>query len=426
LNLLIRSARLIDSRHPLNGKKVDLHIRKGIIQKISKSITPSSCGPDVEVYEQKGLHVSIGWFDMAARFCDPGFEHKEDILTGTAAAAAGGFTGVLVMPDTCPPVQTKADVEYIINKSKNRPVDVFVAGALTTFLEGKDLAELYDMKQAGAVAFTNDKKPVNSAGQMLRALIYARNCNTVVLSHAMDVSLAGKILMNESMYSVLHGMKGTPALAEEIIIQRDLMLNHYAQSRIHFLTLSSSGSVSLIRDWKKKGSEVTSGIAAHQLWFTDECTGSYDSNFKVNPPFRTEQDRMALIQGLKSGVIDVICSDHTPQDTESKAVEYELAAHGIIGLETAFACAWTVLKKHLPLDVFIDKIAINPRNILNLAVPEIKEGQTANLTLFNPDEEWKFEQRHIHSKSKNTPFINTVFTGRPAAVIKGNSFVKIN
>ncbi|MBL7930176.1 MAG: dihydroorotase [Bacteroidia bacterium] len=420
---MIRSARLVDSRHPLNGKMVDIHIRKGVIQKISKTITPASCGADVKVISKDGLHVSIGWFDMAARFCDPGFEYKEDLITGAAAAAAGGFTGVLVMPDTFPVVQTKADVEYILNKSKNLPVEVHVAGALTQSLDGKDLAELYDMKQAGAVAFTNSKKPVTDAGQMLRSLIYARNCDSIILSHPNDYSLSGKLLMNESVNSVLYGMKGSPSIAEEVMLQRDLMLNAYSQSRIHFLTLSASGSVALIKEAKKKSEGVSAGIAAHQLWFTDESVGSYDSNFKVNPPFRTEVDKLDLIKGLKNDVIDVICSDHTPQDTESKDVEYESAKHGIIGLETAFACAWTVTRKQLTIEQLIEKISVNPRNILNLEVPAIEEGKKANLTLFRPDEEWKFEEKHIRSKSKNSPFINQVFTGRPVAIITGNDFI---
>lgn len=423
MNLLIRSARLVDGRHPLNGKTVDIHIRKGIIQKISKSITPASCGADVKVFSKDGLHVSIGWFDMAARFCDPGFEYKEDLISGAAAAVAGGFTGVLVMPDTFPPVQTKADVEYILNKSTNLPVDIHVAGALTQSLEGKDLAELFDMKQAGAVAFTNSKIPLPDSGQMLRSLIYARNCDTLILSHPNDISLSGKLLMNESVNSVLYGMKGSPAIAEEIMIQRDLMLNHYAQSRIHFLMLSASGSVALIKEAKKKMNGVTSGIAAHQLWFTDDSVGSYDSCFKVNPPFRTEADKLELIKGLKNDAIDVICSDHSPQDTESKDVEYESAKHGIIGLETAFACACTVLKKHLTIDKLIEKISINPRKILNLPLPVIEAGAQANLTLFNPEEEWTFEEKHIRSKSKNSPFINAVFTGRPVAIVSKNDFI---
>lgn len=360
---------------------------------------------------------------MAARFCDPGYEYKEDLVSGAAAAAAGGFTGVLVMPDTFPPVQTKADVEYILNKSKNLPVEIHVAGALTQSLEGKDLAELYDMKQAGAVAFTNAKKPVTDAGQMLRSLIYARNCGAVILSHPNEISLSGKLLMNESINSVLFGMKGSPSIAEVVMLQRDLMLNDYAQSRIHFMTLSASGSVALIKEAKKKMDGVSAGIAAHQLWFTDESVGSYDSNFKVNPPFRTEEDKLDLIKGLKNDVIDVICSDHTPQDTESKDVEYEMAKHGIIGMETAFACAWTVLKKYLTIDKLIEKISINPRKILNLNIPIIEEGAHANLTLFNPETEWKFEEKHIRSKSKNSPFINQLFTGRPVAVVSGSDFI---
>jgi dihydroorotase len=420
LNLLIRSARLIDSRHPLHGKRVDIHVRQGVIQKVAASIQPRSCGTDVKVVTAEGLHVSIGWFDMAARFCDPGEEYKEDIYSGAAAATAGGFTGVLLMPDIYPPVQSKADVEYILNKSRNLPVEIYVAGALTRDLKGETLAEIYDMKQAGAIAFTNSKNPVSDAGQMLRSLLYVHNCQSLVLSHPCDPSLAGKRLMNESVNSVLFGMKGAPALAEEIMLQRDLMLCQYAGCRIHFMSVSCHQSVAWLKEVRKKNTGVTAGIAAHQLFFTDDYLATYDTRFKVDPPFRTEKDRQALIKALQQDVIDVIYSDHTPQDQESKNVEFELARHGIIALETAFACAFTVLQNKLSLDKLIEKIAINPRKILHLPIPQIRPGEKANLTLFDPYREWIPDESEFRSKSKNSPFIGIKLKGKALGTVLGS------
>ncbi|MCZ2278079.1 MAG: dihydroorotase [Bacteroidia bacterium] len=426
MNLLIKSVHLVDNRSPLNGKQCDIHISQGIIRKIALAIRPESCGKDLTIVRRKGLHVSIGWFDLGANFCDPGFEYKEDILSGIEAAIAGGYTGVMLLPNTVPVIQNKEGIEYIRNKSRNNLVEVFPAGALTADCQGKELTEYFDMKSAGAVAFTDGKHTIADSGSMLRALQYAQNCNSPVIVHADDKCLSGKLLMNESENSVLFGIKGSPGIAEEVMVQRDIRLAHYADSRIHFLALSSAGSVELIRKAKKHFDKITAGVTAYQICFDDSCLSSYNTNFKLNPPLRTKADIAELIKGLADDTIDVIISDHTPEDIESKQVEFELARYGMIGLETAFAAVNTVAGKKLGLEKLVEKISIAPRKVLGLVVPEIKEGENANLTLFDPNEKWTFTRDEIHSRSANTPFFNTEFTGRVAGVVLNKNFTWIS
>lgn len=425
MNVLLKSVKIISPKTLLNSKTRDIFIKDGFINKIAENISEKECGKNILSFAHKGTCISIGWFDMKSNFRDPGFEMKEDIFSGMKAAAAGGFTGVALMPSTNPAIQTKADVEYIINKSKNNLVDIFPVGALSINREGKELAELFDMKQAGAVAFSDDKRAIIDAGFMLRSLLYAKNINAVVISYADDKSISGKNLMNESVNSVNYGMKGSPAIAEEIIIQRDIKLCEYTGSPIHFSTLSNSGSVELIRRAKKQGLPVSAEVCAHQLCFDDSFLSDYDANFKVKPPFRTQEDIKALIKGLEDGTIDVICSDHSPEDIESKNVEFEFAQYGIIGLETAFAAANSQLHKKLSIEQIIEKFTTRPREILHLPIPEIKEGVMANLTIFNPETEWTFTKEHIYSKSYNSPFINYKFKGKAIAVINNNRFEQL-
>jgi dihydroorotase len=406
----------------LNGKVKDIFIKDGIIKKIADKISEKEIGKNVKVFDQKGSCVSIGWFDMKANFRDPGHEMKEDIFSGMEAAKAGGFTGVALMPSTNPTLQTKADVEYILNKSKNNLVDIFPVGALSVNREGKDLSEMFDMKQAGAVAFTDDKHSVMDSGLMLRALQYSKNIDSLIISFADEKNISGKNLMNESVNSVYFGMKGSPSIAEELTVQRDLKLCEYAGAKIHFSTISSAGAVDLIRKAKKAGLKVTAEICSHQLCFDDSTLHDYDTNYKVKPPFRTKNDIKELIKGLEDGTIDVICSDHSPEDTEAKNVEFEFADFGIIGLETAFAAANTQLHKKLSIEQIIEKFTTQPREILNISVPEIKEGAVANLTLFNPATEWTFTKDHIKSKSQNTPFINYKFKGKVLAIANNSDF----
>lgn len=425
MNVLLKSVKIIHEGSSVNGKTRDIFIKDGIISKIAEKLDEKTTGKSVKIMEGKGNCVSIGWFDMKANFRDPGHEQKEDIFSGMKAAAAGGFTGVAIMPSTHPVLQTKADIEYIVNKSRNHLVDVHPVGALSVNCDGKEMTDMFDMKQAGAVAFSDDKRSLMDAGFMMRSLLYAKNIETLIIAFADERTISVKNVMNESLNSVYFGMKGSPAIGEDLLVQRDIKLCEYTGGKIHFSTVSSAGAVELIRKAKKNGLQVTAEVCAHQLCFDDATLSDYDTNYKVKPPFRTKVDIKALVRGLEDGTIDAICSDHSPEDIESKDVEFEFANYGIIGLETAFASAHTQLHRKLSLAAIVEKFTSRPRHILNIDIPEIKEGAAANLTVFNPDAEWVFTKQHIHSKSANTPFLNQKFKGRAMAVINNGKVLEL-
>ena len=408
MNLLIKDAHIIDNNSPFHQKKADILIENGIITKIGHHIISQSA----EVFKAENLHVSIGWFDMHANLGDPGLEHKEDLESGASAASFGGFTAVACMPTTNPPIHSKSEVQYVMNKARNLAVEILPIGALSHHREGKELSEMFDMYQSGAIAFCDGKQAVESPGLLLRALLYAKNFGAPIINFPDDKSISKGGKMNEGYTSTLLGLKGMPALSEELMISRDISLAEYNDCPIHFTTISSAKSVELIRQAKNKGLKITADISSHQIAFDDSYLKEFDTRYKVKPPFRTAVDIEALIEGLKDGTIDAICSDHTPEDIEDKKKEFDHAAFGIIGLETCFANANTVLKTVLTLEQIIEKIAVNPRKILKQGLPIIKEGEKANLTFFNPTLNWTFEKSHIKSKCTNTPFIGKKFSGK--------------
>ncbi|MEO6981457.1 MAG: dihydroorotase [Mucilaginibacter sp.] len=416
MNLLIKSATVIDPNSPYNQQVVDILIEKGIITKIAPGLEA-----DAELIEAEGLFVSPGFFDLNCNIGELGLETKEDLKTGTAAAVAGGFTGVALMPNTIPPVHSKAEIEYLMNRAKRHLVDVYPLGAISHKREGKDLAEMYDMFLSGAKAFTDGNRPVQDAGLMERALLYAQGFDALILSYPEDTAIAGKAKVNEGEISTLLGMKGIPPLAEELMIARDLYLAEYTGSRIHFSTISTTRSVELIREAKRKGLEVTCDVAAHHLVLTDEALMGFDSLYKVKPPLRTRDDVNALLKGLKDGTIDAIVSQHTPHEVEFKDVEFEVAEFGIIGLQTAFALA---LKAGLDIELIIEKLAIAPREILNVEIPSIAEGNDANLVLFDMDEEWEYNKTNNKSKSYNSPFLGQNLKGKVLLTTNNNHFYK--
>lgn len=414
MNILIKSATIVDNSSALNGKKTDILIEKGTITQIKQNIKNEK---GYKTIEGADLCVSPGWIDMQARFCDPGMEHKEDLESGIHSAAAGGFTAVCVMPSTEPPLHSKSQIDYVINKTKNAIVDVYPIGSLTHNREGKDISEMYDMKQSGAIAFTDDKRPVKDAGLLMRALQYAGNVDTLVLTHCEETSISHGGQMHEGETSTRIGLKGIPALAEELMLQRNIKIAEYTNGRLHANCISTKNSVDLLKRAKADGLKITASVAAHNLLLDDTKLFDFDANYKVNPPLRSKEDIEALKKGLANNVIDVIVSDHTPEDIENKELEFDLARVGIINLETAYAVANTACHAKLEQSELIAKICHNPRRILGITTPEIKEGAEANLTLFDPNAEWTVEKKHYHSKSNNTPFIGMKLKGKVIGII---------
>jgi len=416
MNILLKSTTVIDPNSPFHNQTVDIFIENGIVTEIGESIQKEN----VKVIDQKGLHISPGLFDMQADFSEPGAEWKEDLHSGMEAAAKGGFTEVAVTPNTNPVTDTKSTVSFIKRNSKGSIVNLHPIGAISKGLKGEELSEMYDMQQSGAIAYSDYKKNISSSGLMSRALLYAKNFNGLVISFPFDSSLAHHGQMNEGIVSTTLGLETIPHLAEEIRISRDLFLAGYNEAKIHFSLLSSGDGLNMIREARENNIQVTCGIAMHQLAYTDEAVTSFDSNYKVLPPFRTENDINLLIEGLQDGTIDVIVSDHSPQDIEEKQKEFDLAAFGISSIETSFSLACTLLKEYIGLEGIVQKMAINPRTILQMDLPIVKVGFEANFTLFNPNETFELKENDIRSKSKNTPFIGKVFTGKVKGIINNN------
>lgn len=407
MKYIIRQATIIDPHSKHDGKKADILINNGIIEKIESKITDQA---DKET-PFDNLHVSPGWVDMQANFRDPGHEYKENLRSGSKAAAKGGFTVVCVQSSTDPSLDSKSQVEYIRKSSDLLPIHIYPIGTITQNRDGKELAELFDMKQAGAAAFSDDKRFIENPKLMELALNYVKNFNGLLIHFADTPALSAKGMMHEGEVSVYLGMKGIPSMAEEQGLHRDLYLVEYTGGRIHYNLLSTAGSVQLIKEAKKKKLPVTAGIAAHQLYFTDEVLKGFDSVHKVNPPYRTEADRKALITGLKDNTLDIICSDHCPEDVENKTLEFDYARNGIINIQTAFSVANTVLRKSISISDIIRKFSTNPRSILGLPPATIEVGNEAELTLFNPEGSYTFSKELNASSSHNSPFFGTQLTG---------------
>jgi len=414
MKVLIKQAKIISSSSPFNGQNKDILITDGIISAIGDTITEKTD----QVIEQNGLCVSIGWMDSFSNFSDPGYEYKETLETGAKAAAAGGFTDVMVLPNTNPVVHSKSQVEYIVQKAKGLAVTIHPIGAVTKNAEGKDLAEMYDMHQSGAVAFGDGTNSIQSAGLLLKALQYVKSFDGTVIQIPDDKSIGANGLMNEGIVSTQLGLPGKPTIAEELLVARDIKLARYADSKLHFTGVSSAKSLEYIKRAKDSGVQVTCSVTPYHLFFTDSDMKSYDTNLKVNPPLRLETDRQALLKAVADGTVDSIASHHFPQNWDSKTCEFEYAKEGMIGLESLFGVLGELsTSASLSIGNLVDILSIPPRKIFGLAIPEIKEGATACLTLFNADEEYTFEEKMIKSKSKNSPFVGKKLKGKVIGIV---------
>ena len=427
MNLLIKSAKIIDTNSKYHNKIMDVFIKDGKIDKIAKSIKlckeSLAKGNEVE-FSANNLHLSPGWFDLHANFSEPGNEQKETLESGSKAAAKGGFTGVMIMPNTTPSLDSKGMIKYIQNATSRNIVDILPAGNLTMRQEGNELVEMHDMSKAGCLAFTDDKKSIKRNEVLKIALLYAKDCNALIMNFPNENSIANDGYMHEGVVSTKLGLRGIPSLAEEMMVDRDISICEYTKSRFHLSYLSTKGSVDKIKKAKEKGLNITADVALHNLFLTDEAINNFDTRYKVMPPLRTKKDNKALIKALKEGTIDVITTDHSPQDDEHKRVEFDNAKNGIIGLESAFGLLGKHLVPHLGLSQIIQNIAINPRNILGLNEATLVEGNIANITLFNPDLEWQFTKEDIKSKSINTPFIGVKLKGKALAIFNNGKFKK--
>ncbi|MEX1201795.1 MAG: dihydroorotase [Ferruginibacter sp.] len=413
MKVIIKHANIICSTSAHHGQVKDILLHNGIIEKIADNIMESAD----QIIEHPGLHISIGWMDMFAHFTDPGLEHRETLVTGANAAAAGGFTDVMILPNTQPVIGSKSMVEYLRQKAATLPVNILPIGSLTKNAEGKELTEMYDMHASGAVAFSDGIDSVQSPGLLLKALQYVLPIEACIIQIPDDQSIGKHGLMNEGIVSTQLGLPAKPSIAEEIMIARDIELLKYTKSRLHITGVSTRKGIELICAAKKDGLQLTCSVTPAHLIFCDEDLNSYDSNLKLNPPLRTSNDRTALREAFQNGDIDCIASHHLPQHWDDKTCEFEYAKYGSTSLETVFGVA-RLFKNNITDLIYMMTVA--PRAIVGLPLPEIKEGIAACFTLFTPDEVFVFDEKNSKSTSLNNAFAKQQLKGKVVGIINKN------
>ena len=415
MKIVLKNATVVDVNSQYHKQKVDILISEGIITKIKKNSVFNS---DYQVVETTDLHVSQGWFDSSVSFGEPGFEDRETIVNGLEVAAKSGFTAVALQPNSYPIIDNQSQIQFVKQKAKNTATQLFPIGALTKNAEGKDIAELFDMKNSGAIAFGDYNKPISNANLMKIALQYVQDFDGLLIAFCEDENIKASGVVNEGAVATQLGLKGIANLAEYLQIERNLLLLQYTTGKMHIPTISTAKSVELIRGAKAQGLQITCSVAVHNLVYTDSKIQTFDSRFKLAPPLRTETDRQALLAGILDNTIDCITSDHNPIDIEHKKVEFDFAKNGTIGLESAFGA----LLKILPLDVVIQKLTA-AKSIFGVPSSPIEAGNTANLSLFTTDENWIFSKENILSKSKNSAFLGCEMKGKPVGIVNQNKLV---
>lgn len=421
MNLLIKNGRIIDPSQGIDDT-LDLVVENGLVKAIGKGL---SVPEGVKTIDAGGNYVVPGLIDMHVHLRDPGLEYKEDIVSGTKAAVAGGFSSICCMPNTNPAVDNKAIATYIINKAKTEGLcNVFPIGTITQGMHGDRLSEMGELKEAGCVGVSDDGKPVRNSELMRRALQYAAGIGILVISHAEELDLVGEGVMNEGFTSTELGLKGIPRVAEDIATAREVLLAEYTNAPIHICHVSTKGSVQIIRDAKSRGVKVTCETAPHYFTLTDDAVRGYNTNAKMNPPLREAADIAAIKEGLKDGTIDCIATDHAPHHLDEKDVEFNEAMNGIIGLETSLPLSLKLVdEKVLTLQQLIDKMSCKPSKILCLNRGTLQTGSVADITIIDPQKQWIVEEAGLASKSKNSPWLGSVMTGAAACTIVGGNVV---
>lgn len=419
MKVLLRRPTIFDTTSPFHKNIADILVDNGKIVAIGNDLQA-----DAEVIDASGAWCSPGWIDCHVQSGDPGFEHREDLHSLSETAMAGGFTALLTNPNTQPPIHAKSEVAYLLAKSNKLPVEIYPIGAISEGCKGKELAEILDMRSAGAVAFSDGLEPLQHNGLMLRAMQYVTPFHGVIINRPLDLSLSAGGQMHEGIVSTRLGMRGIPAVAEELMVERDLHLLKYTGSKLHFAGISTAKAVNRIREAKHEGLQVTASVALLNLLFTDEALSGFNNNFKVLPPLRTDADRDALRAGLQDGTLDFWFSNHIPLDMEATDREFPFADFGAAALEVAAAAWHSTLTPEFSAEQFIHFLAIRPREVFQIPVPRIQEGAEANLTIFHPDLHWTFQRSDARSKAVNSPFFGQSFRGGVLATIKGHNFRK--
>jgi dihydroorotase len=423
MQVILKGLKIIHPLQKLNEQN-DILIKDGKILKIG-SLTDKDFN-DSKVYDFEEKICAPGFLDIHVHLREPGREDTETIASGCKSAAAGGFTGVVSMPNTDPPADTAEVIKSIIEKSKDQLVDVYPAAAVSVGRNGESLSPMAELVDSGAIAFSDDESSVKSGALLRAAFEYSNMFGLPIIEHCEDASLSDGV-MNESLISTSLGLPAIPSIAEDIIVQRDIAIAEYTSGKLHIAHISSAKAIEAVREAKRKGIKVTAEVTPHHFTLTDESLKSFDTNLKVYPPLRKKNDVKAVLEGLADGTIDCIASDHTPHAIEEKEVEFIYSPNGIIGLETELGLALSELfhKGILTIEQVVEKFAINPRKILNIDIPKIEENSIANLTIFDPDLIWTVDKSNFKSKSRNTPFDKRLLTGKSIAVVNnGKMFVE--
>ena len=411
--ILIRKGRVINPADGMDAQ-ADLYIEDGIIKNMASDLYEMEGADAVKVIDAVGKIVVPGLIDIHCHLRDPGYEYKEDIETGTRSAAKGGFTSVACMPNTNPVTDNVTVISYIQNRAKEiGAVHVFPIGAITKGLKGEEMAPIGELKFAGAIAVSDDGRPVENGNMMKNAMLYANTFDMPVISHCEDIPLVDGGVMNEGVMATKLGLKGISCASEEAMVAREIVLAAATDTPVHIAHVSTKGSVELIRDAKARGVKVTCETCPHYFSLTEQACDGFNTLAKMNPPLRGEKDRVAIIEGLADGTIDAIATDHAPHYKDEKDVEFDLAPNGIIGFETALALSLSYLYHEKKLDMMklIECMTVKPAKILKLNKGELKVGAMADITIFDPNMEWTVNEDEIVSKSKNTPYLGKTLKG---------------